>query len=370
LQITIICAIIENMNVAPTLSFSAEFSLDTPEHLPIDEFDLFIEQNPQLIEGIKKANAYHLGDAIMLGPHTRNTPYPVLSRGSGQSMQTIKGAYINATGYNSYSAPGYDAPTGRPPLRIDTVDGNKPLVEVVIPTVLADSPESGYIDRRHSPSRPLPIVSLMFSMRKEDVDSQLLSQGLRTPARPDYLSFEGTFMGYREKIQRTQLRDVDGLAELGLAIPSDTYQGIVDFANEPPAKHDAIEALMALGTEQHLDPQLIEALSKVIIDYATYHKPEPVTSSERFGETGRCLVTPMDFKKFCKAWAGIDIATGEYSEYSIHGDPYFYHGVNVLGDIIIDWTARQFSEHDDKPYPFIYTNGDESVHGHMLDAIR
>ncbi len=357
------------MKPAPIPSFSpdfssAELSQGIPESLPIEQLDLFIEQNPDLIEKIIKAETQTLGRAMALSRTTMNARSLIGARISNEACRPIR-------------------------TEGDT-DNSKRLVELIIPTVTAERPEDKYIDRRYNPPLLLPRVSFMFST-VEDAANRIQGK-IHGFINPDDVSFEGVFMGYGNSPQRIPLREVVGLtnpeghsrgtlvrrgestqhlppgevvelSELGIIVRNDVYEALADLPAKPLAEcGDAIDILVTLGQEQHLDPQLIETLSSLIRDYATYRKPEPITSEECGAEIGRCLVIPQDFRAFCKEWAGINIATGQYSE------PGYFHKVNVFGDIIIDWTARQFSS--DTPYPYIYRKGDSSAWSNELSAIQ
>lgn len=123
----------------------------------------------------------------------------------------------------------------------------------------------------------------------------------------------------------------------------------------------ALEDVELYGKELGLDRRHIEALKKSIQDFSAYVKPEPKTPHERFCEVGRCFTVPGMFREYAKIMYGLNIDTDEY--YREHGGhAQFYHQVNVLDKrLIVDWTAKQFSEFAEEHYPFVYPLGDARI---------
>lgn len=124
----------------------------------------------------------------------------------------------------------------------------------------------------------------------------------------------------------------------------------------------AIADLRRLGQEQEVDPEIIEQLAVAIREFATYHKPEPTTGDMCSAEIGRCFSSPVAFLEFCADRIDVHVPTDYYEVSSgLPMDrPTFFHQVNVLqGNIVIDWTSRQYSHLREDPYPFIYLAGED-----------
>ena len=122
-----------------------------------------------------------------------------------------------------------------------------------------------------------------------------------------------------------------------------------DIIRPPEDCEDALIDLRKIGTQEGLDKSEVEKIERAIQDFATFHHTPPLSDTDCSAQEGQCLTRPIDFLNFCKKRMKRKIELGYY------GDGIStYHQVNVLGPIVIDWTARQFGSLRPKPFPYVY----------------
>lgn len=86
----------------------------------------------------------------------------------------------------------------------------------------------------------------------------------------------------------------------------------------------------------------------------------PAPSDRRY-LVGMCAPISNQFARFCRE--EFDISEVEVKHY---GDCVsFFHAVAVFRNKVIDWTVRQFSDCDEKPYPYIYEIGEGYPSGEL-----
>lgn len=76
----------------------------------------------------------------------------------------------------------------------------------------------------------------------------------------------------------------------------------------------------------------------------------------------QCVSSTMEFKDLCRDKYGLDeIEDFHYwpKDYGINlvnvaNKPARVHAVAILGNLVIDWSARQFKGLENTPFPFIY----------------
>ncbi len=134
---------------------------------------------------------------------------------------------------------------------------------------------------------------------------------------------------------------------------------------EPKPEADcsqAFAALEQLSATEGLNKADVDKLKQAIQEFATFVKPEPISDTMCRDEVGRCLTTPHTFCIFVSNKFGVELATEHYG--SAFGG---YHQVNTLGKtVFIDWTARQFGDLRNTPYPYIYHRSDPKHGGGRL----
>lgn len=114
----------------------------------------------------------------------------------------------------------------------------------------------------------------------------------------------------------------------------------------------AITVFRSIAKRLQLDKRDTQNMIYAIGQFATHYHSPPITDHDCFAEIGQCLVQPNNFRSFCRKF-NLDVDDPHYGD-----GKSFYHEVNEWQGIIIDWTARQFSEFRTKPYPFIYASDD------------
>ena len=112
---------------------------------------------------------------------------------------------------------------------------------------------------------------------------------------------------------------------------------------------ESLTHLRSLAEKEDLDDETIEKLSTAIQTFATFVKPPPITDRDLYDERGRCLTIPLSFSEFCHKRFGLNVTEESYGDGAS-----FYHKVNRFGDLLIDWTAGQYPQYADAPYPRIY----------------
>jgi hypothetical protein len=112
---------------------------------------------------------------------------------------------------------------------------------------------------------------------------------------------------------------------------------------------ESLTHLRSLAEKENLDDETIEKLSTAIQTFATFVKPPPITDRDLYDEIGRCLTIPLSFSEFCHKRFGLNVTEERYGN-----GVSFYHQVNRFGDLLIDWTAGQYPQYADAPYPRIY----------------
>jgi len=204
-------------------------------------------------------------------------------------------------------------------------------------------------------------LSFVFSVDDETA-KHYWNQGqvLGTFAAPQDIQFHGIYVGIPRKEKRMPLTD---------ALQSDKFSDIaanlkliewfLKLLDQPLVECKEARAFIdQLGHELGIEPEKIETLKRAVQDFATYVKPEPKTNEQCFREIGRCFTVPYTFSDFVSQWHDLKIDTDFY-EKSAGGHPTFFHQVNVLdGKMVVDWTARQYRQFDNEPYPLIYRAGD------------
>lgn len=176
------------------------------------------------------------------------------------------------------------------------------------------------------------------------------------------VEFHGMHIG-RRKEQRIPLSEATedekfSNLKIGRKFFEDLIKELDMPLNECP---EAIEEIERLGEELGIDKEKIKKFRQAVQEFATYAKPEPETDKQCFAEIGRCFTVPYTFSDFCKECFNLDMSQDFY-EQSYAGKPTFYHQVNLLDEkMVVDWTARQYRDFNDEPYPFIYPVGDPKL---------
>jgi hypothetical protein len=316
---------------------------ETLSPLTLGEFNAFVAQHPELIEKLLKANAYKLATAFEAEATNDRNARALPTAG-------IPKSYVSGfRRYKESKGPFCTDPTilSERELVIGKPETPRHIAEISF-ELQNDDESTGF----------RPRLSFVFSTDAQ-TGQRYANSFSPLPANPSHLQFEGLFVGKIEQMPHTPIAEID--PDLGITVPIETFTALSELMHMPEQPcTEAIAVLQHLAEERQIDPQVIALLSTAIQDYAIYVKPEPITDDQCFAEIGTCMSVPYSFKQFCKEWVNVDISTGEYASYS-GGYANFYHMVNTLGDIIIDWTAKQYRTDRDKPYPLVYENGSQTV---------
>lgn len=207
-------------------------------------------------------------------------------------------------------------------------------------------------------------ASLVYSTDKETA-KRYWGQGqfLGGFAAPKELQFHGIFIGQPLQEKRVSLAHAAEHPKFSsLTIDRTLVKNLLEWLDRPTEEcAGSVAEIERLGKELGFDAEKIEMLKQTVRDFATYVKPEPTTNEQCFAEIGRCFTAPHTFEYFAREWHGLKVDTDFY-EHSYGGHATFFHQVNVVdGKMVIDWTARQYREFDEEPYPFVYRVGDERV---------
>ncbi len=76
---------------------------------------------------------------------------------------------------------------------------------------------------------------------------------------------------------------------------------------------------------------------------------------------GACMSMPGEFARLCSNKYGINVETPHFGDVVS-----FFHEVALSGNIVIDWTVRQYPEYEDYPYPYIYRIGKDTFGGGVV----
>lgn len=207
-------------------------------------------------------------------------------------------------------------------------------------------------------------MSFVFSTDKETAE-HYWSRGplFGGFAAPHKLQFHGMFIDQPRQEKRVPLSQASEHPKFSsLAIERARVKNLLEWIDRPIEEcAEAVAEIERLGKELAIEAKKIETLKQAVRDFATYVKPEPTTNEQCFAEIGRCFTVPHTFRDFVREWHDLKI-DDDFYEHSYAGHPTFFHQVNVVdGKMVIDWTARQYREFDNEPYPFVYRVGDERV---------
>ncbi|OGL95677.1 hypothetical protein A2348_00025 [Candidatus Uhrbacteria bacterium RIFOXYB12_FULL_58_10] len=128
---------------------------------------------------------------------------------------------------------------------------------------------------------------------------------------------------------------------------AEIVDSLIPFPDEDVS--DALRTLDALMEQERVPDRERKNLRKAIQDFASFVKPPPNEPGHRINEIGKCRTVPSDFQAYCTKRLGLQMELEEYGD-----GVTFYHQVNRFGNILIDWTARQYGEYADSPYPRVY----------------
>jgi hypothetical protein len=78
---------------------------------------------------------------------------------------------------------------------------------------------------------------------------------------------------------------------------------------------------------------------------------------------GQCEPLSNRFEQLSGARFGIPVEVLYFGD----GDN-FYHAVNATGNLVIDWSIRQFAGYERKPYPFVYRLGKDKIRGDIPEV--
>ena len=205
------------------------------------------------------------------------------------------------------------------------------------------------------------LVSFIFSIDKDlmkELRQKRLLGGKYVAFFPNAFQFEGVFYSPNEETRRVPL---DGPTQF--LIPYSFVEELIS-KTEPKEKIDfskSIDELIEIAERNNAEEQDLQRLIQAIEVFGQYRRPEPIPGEEGDSEMGRCSIESYDFTTFCRKIMDIPVYTGLYKEDS-GGYISHYHRVNLFNEkIVIDWTARQFKEFQDEPFPFIYEVGDPRI---------
>jgi hypothetical protein len=327
-------------------NFMAEKSTTSPPYAEVQEaafgvgleqFGEFINQNPALVENIKKANCYSLHLALV--DDYRNT--------------NPQRGYYPASGLNGakvrrfmpyHETPYWERKEGQPSERQKVLnsDEERYMAEVYFRAAGAQ------------PFRPSQEIALVFSADARTV--RRYSESWKgEPANPELVRLEGIYVGQNRQTQHTPLAEVlERGTDDPIAVHTDLVESMIGLLERPVNKCEtAITDLRRLAAETCMDASELLKLETAIVDFATYVKPEPLTRTECFAETGRCSGSSRQFRDFCAEWIGANIGVLSYNT-ATNGESSYMHVMNILNNgITIDWTARQFMKGIDDAYPLI-----------------
>lgn len=206
------------------------------------------------------------------------------------------------------------------------------------------------------------MTSAVYSVSKEEA-KRYYHEGPNKPfSSPAEIKFHGLYFWRRGKNRMPFSEAVKNSQYADVKVNKKSIDLLIEDTNLPPVEcKSAIDELSMIGAELDLDVKEIEKLAEAFRDFATYIKPEPKTGDQCFREIGKCFSAPYTFQDFCKKWMGVEVDVDHYSE-SYGGNPTFYHQVNLYREkIVVDWTARQYPQFDNQPYPFVYRVGDSRI---------
>jgi len=107
-----------------------------------------------------------------------------------------------------------------------------------------------------------------------------------------------------------------------------------------------------LLTLPHAIPTSTETLLHATKDFKQLYPPHE--DPKEF--TGACMTVPGQFAKLCQDRYGIVVELPHFGD-----GVSFFHEVAVRGNIVVDWTVRQFEQHREAPYPYIYRMGSRNA---------
>lgn len=342
-----------------------EQGIEEGKEISLEQVQKLIENNPSLIDGIKRNFYWQLKNAT-LTDYEENTPYTMKSFSRHIYRDGSYGVYPFV---EKVREPYYKRKQGEEKQKSDreTVLGdvkNKLSAEMIFNL----SPGENDFPLRASEGGEYFAVSFVFSTNREkarkyyDKDQSYFSS-------VDDFNFEGVYVydtdELKERKKITMDEEMEKINSSGenKKIFFEKVKEMVEIL-EPIPDADCSKAFVALdklAEQEGVDKEVVEKLKTAITEYATFVKPEPTTGDMCFAEIGRCLTTPHIFNKFIKERLDIKLDTDHYG--SSLGS---YHEVNTFGDIFIDWTARQFGDLRDTPYPYIYHKNDKKHGGGRL----
>ena len=199
-------------------------------------------------------------------------------------------------------------------------------------------------------------IAMVYSAPEEEAERLWNISPLDRFTNPAKITFHGLFASRVMAHDRQHISMAGSNEAFGdLRIARDDVERLISVGERPIEDcQRAVAKLQALGTEMNLPRESVERMSAAIQQYATYVKPEPTTGDQCHAEVGKCESTPHFFREFAASWHGLEVNTDIYWS-SIGG-----HQVNIWSnDVVIDWTARQFPQLREHPYPLVYRRGDK-----------
>lgn len=318
------------------------------EPASFEQIEQLFEQNPQLVDGIKRNYHRWLRMAIEADYTQRHASYkPDISIANYP-------AGAGPFGVTSFK----DRAKRYPPWKKEKNEPSERL------TTMGEDGKQRYgaeFFLELDPSKPGSIFKnelvFLFSVDKEEA-KKLFHQPTVFRPTDDY-RFDGIFFmpgkPSRQNPKKIPLRDA---IESGVAgeIDYDRLKYIVDsIIPKPDADVSrAISDLEKLAVAEEIDEESFEKMKMAIVEFATFVKPEPLTGNQCCKEIGQCLTAPDTFNLYLGERHEITDTDTEHYGSSL-GE---YHEVNTWGNICIDWTAKQFRELREKPYPYIYRADD------------
>ncbi|MFH1426314.1 MAG: hypothetical protein ABIG66_02670 [Candidatus Kerfeldbacteria bacterium] len=318
------------------------------EPASLEQVEQLFEQNPQLIDGMKR-NFHHLLRQAIEADYTQRhsswkPEYSVAHYPASAGPFHVTSFTDNAQWY-----PPWQKKENEPSERITTMgeEGDQRYGAEFFLDL--DSSESGSIRKDK--------LVFLFSTDKEEAKALFDWPNYFRPTH-DY-RFDGMYYlpakSSREKPKKIPLREA---IESGIAgeIDYDRLKNVVESIIPMPDADvsRAIEDLEKLTAAENVDEQELEKMKAAIVEFATFVKPEPLTGDQCFREIGRCLTAPGTFIIYMRERHDMDDIDRDHYGSALGS----YHEVNRWGNICIDWTAKQFNELREKPYPYIYMADD------------